>query len=138
MAGLARRAARNPEFASRVLRLIRAQRPSIDEIDKALRPFYVYRDEYEEVVRTPEFMLNDLDTLGRIEGDCDDISTLLAAVALVAGYRVRFVAVRYSPGVQHYEHVFVEIHAVAWRVVDLTVPIGTTIRAIEVMEEYVS
>ena len=83
-------------------------------------------------------MLNDLDTLGRIEGDCDDISTLLAAVALVAGYRVRFVAVRYSPGVQHYEHVFVEIHAVAWRVVDLTVPIGTTIRAIEVMEEYVS
>lgn len=136
MASLARRAAKNPEFVHSVVRLLGAGHLSIDQIDEWLRPLFVYRDEYEEVVRTPEFMLNDLAKLGRIEGDCDDISTFFAAVAIVSRYRVRFVAIRYSRFVQHFEHVFVEVwDAGKWRVVDLTVDIGTSIEALEVMEQ---
>lgn len=136
MASLARQAVRNPEFARAVTRLLGAQRPSIDAIDSALRPLFVYREEYEEVVRTPEWMLNDLAKLGRLEGDCDDISTLLAAVALITGYRVRFVAIRYTRTVAHFEHVFVEMDdGQRWRMLDLTVPVETTINALEVMTQ---
>lgn len=139
MASLAKRAARNPEFGSAVFGLFGARRPSIEEIDRALRPLFVYRDENEEVIRTPEWMLYDLFVrLGHMEGDCDCISTLLAAMALVMDYGVRFVAVRYTRAVKFFEHVFVEINGGAgWRMVDLTVPTGTTIYALEVMTQSV-
>ena len=140
MAALARRAVKSPEFVLGVARLFSAQRPSsVNELDDTLRRFFVYRDEYEEIVRTPEFMLNDLETIGRVEGDCDDISTLVAALALFAGWQVRFVAIRYSPDSSGFQHVFNEVNTGSgWRVVDLTVPVGTPIQALEVMEEYVS
>jgi len=136
MASLARRASKNPEFVRVVVGLLGAARPSINQIDEALRPLYVYREEWEEVVRTPEWMLADRDRIGRIEGDCDDISTLFAAVAVIYGYRVRFVAIRYSRTVSHFEHVFVEAwDGGAWRMVDLTLEVGTEIQALEVMQQ---
>lgn len=136
MGNLARQAVRNLDFVNGIVGLFGAWRPTIDEMDKVLRPFFVYREEYEEVVRTPEWMLADLKKLGRLEGDCDDISTLLAAVAVLVGYRVRFVAIRYSPSVAHFEHVFVEMDDGAkWRTVDLTIPVGQTITALEVMTQ---
>jgi transglutaminase-like putative cysteine protease len=136
MANLARRAARNPDFVNAIVRLFGAWRPTIEDMARVLRPLFVYREEYEEVVRTPEFMLNDLVTLGRIEGDCDDISTLLAAIAVMVGYRVRFVAIRYTPTVAHFEHVFVEMdNGDKWYAVDLTIQSGRTINALEVMIE---
>jgi hypothetical protein len=108
--------------------------PTLDEIDDAIRPVYIYRDEYEETVRTPEYMVNDLQTLGHLEGDCDDISTQIAAVCLLFGYRVRFVAIRYDPAIDYIQHVFVQaLDDSGWRVIDLTVPIGTQMLAIEEM-----
>lgn len=108
--------------------------PTLDEIDEQIRPFYVYRDEEEEVVRTPLFMVNDRETIGRFEGDCDCVSTLVAAVCALYGYRVRFVAIRYDPSVDYIQHVFVQaLDSYGWRVLDLTVPIGTKLSAIEQM-----
>lgn len=84
-------------------------------------------------------MLNDLfNVLGYMEGDCDCISTLVAAVSIFSGWRVRFVAIRYEADAKGYQHVFNEINSGdGWRTVDLTTPIGNPIQALEVMEQYV-
>lgn len=108
--------------------------PTLDDIDEAIRPFYKYRDEEEEVVRTPLWMINDRETIGRFEGDCDDISTLVAAVCALYGFPVRFVAIRYDPAKDYIQHVFVQARdSYGWRVLDLTVEIGTKLSAIEQM-----
>lgn len=136
MLSLARRAARNPDFVRGVL-LVDGARCSVEDIDRTWRPFFVYRDEREEIVRSPEWMLRDFETLGRLEGDCDDIATFVAAVALVCGFTVRVTAIRYTATVMHFEHVFTEVlDGLTWRVIDLTVPVGSTMYAYEVMEEY--
>lgn len=131
MAQLARVAASDPDFVRIAYLLLRG------DIDSVLRSVYRYRSEYEEIIRTPQFMLHDLQTKGFIEGDCDDIATLSAALLLVAGYRsVRFVAIIYTPGKDSFEHVYVEVYeAGQWRTVDLTIDPGVTHREIERMTE---
>lgn len=90
-----------------------------------LRAHFRYREEREEIVRTPEFMLADLARFGYIEGDCDDISTLVGAVLTVLGIPARFVATIYTPGVVNYQHVFVEAAIDGgWHVIDLTIDPG--------------
>lgn len=109
---------------------------SFDDVEAFLRARYIYRFENEEIVRTPGFQLNDLETIGHIEGDCDDISTLAAALLKALGYRVRFTAIRYSPDVDAIEHVFVEaLDGGSWRIMDLTVPQGTVYEILETMIE---
>lgn len=133
MAQLARVAASDPSFIRSVFSLLRG------DIDSALRAVYQYRSEYEEIIRTPQFMLHDLETKGYVEGDCDDIATLSAAVLLVAGARaVRLVAIIYTPGKDSFEHVYVEVFdGGQWRQVDLTIDPGTAHREIERMVQNV-
>jgi len=70
-------------------------------------------------------------TLDLAQGDCDDKSTLLAALLASVGHKTRFVAVGYSrPGA--YSHVFVEVFVDgAWMPLDATVlqPLGWAPRA---------
>jgi Transglutaminase-like superfamily len=133
MARVARSAARNPNFARAVHQKFGASP------DRSLRAVYRYRSENEEIIRTPEYMLHDLETRGYIEGDCDDISTLAAAVYLALGARaVRFVAIIYTSGEVNFEHVYAEVFSGGgWASVDLTVPSGTTHNERERMVEYV-
>jgi hypothetical protein len=137
MGRLARAAQRNDNFRDYWDRVFWPNSfPSLEEIDGAIRPVYVYRDEYEEIVRTPEFMVNDRETLGYFEGDCDDVSTLAAAVCLLYDYPVRFVAIRYDPSVDYIQHVFVQaFDLTGWQVLDLTVPPGTIVKSVEEMIE---
>jgi hypothetical protein len=114
-------AARNPEFVSSLLSLLAGT-----NLETFLRTHYRYRDEREEIVRTPEWMLNDLTRLGYIEGDCDDISTLAAASLLAIGWpEIRLVAIIYTPGKTVFEHVFVEfMNSGAWEPMDITTAPG--------------
>lgn len=103
----------------------------------AIRSRFRYRGEDQEIVRTPEFMLHDLKTLGYCEGDCDDISTLVAAVVRVWNIPARFAATIYTPGVTNFQHVFVEVlDSGKWITLDLTTPPGTIQRWLKRMEEY--
>lgn len=69
-----------------------------------------------EVVQTPEKTLE----LGA--GDCDDKSTLLAALLLSIGHSARFVAVGQRPG--HYSHVYVETQlGPRWVALETTEPV---------------
>lgn len=53
-----------------------------------------------ETVSTPDILLQDR------AGDCDDKSTLLAALLESIGHPTRFIAIGFEPGI--YEHVYVE------------------------------
>lgn len=90
----------------------------------------------EEIIREPEFMLNDLSRLGYMEGDCDDVSTLYAAFIVGLGYPARFVAIRYTPENPNFEHVFTQAYAGGiWKTFDGTIAPGTTLQALEEMTE---
>jgi transglutaminase-like putative cysteine protease len=92
-----------------------------------MRSNYRYRDENDEIVRSPDFMVNDYDTLGYCEGDCDDCSTLIACLAKVLGYPTRLMAIKVQ-GPNEFDHVFCEVNQGTpgkWTPVDPTVPSGT-------------
>jgi transglutaminase-like putative cysteine protease len=130
MASLGRAAARNPEFQKFALEF-----DSTSDVDSWIRAHFRYREEIEEILRTPEFMLNDaLVRLGYLEGDCDDVSTLYVAFFKALGLPSRLVAIRYTPDNPNFEHVFAQAYNMAvWLTFDATVPPGTDIRAVEVV-----
>ena len=136
MARLARAAARDPEFRSFVRRL-----GTVDGIEAFVRGKFQYRDEREEIIRDPRFMLADMgrDENGRtvqLEGDCDDLATFYAAAAIAIGKVARFVAIRYTPGNPNFEHVFTEAYdGGQWLILDATVPEGTKMQWLESMIE---
>ena len=139
MKTLALSASRNSLFRIELLRTL-PPIENLDDLDHFLRSRFRYRPEVEEILREPEWMLNDLSVLGYFEGDCDDIETLSAAVLAVLCVEVRFVAIRYSPDVNYLEHVFLEARAVndrgmaVWQPVDVTVPVGTRYAQLERLE----
>lgn len=81
-----------------------------------------------EYVKTPLRHLTDLQTYGISYGDCDDMSTLLAALLNSVGYKVRFVIIRTKTNPNpNYNHIFVEVFVPAtagspgrWAALDAT------------------
>lgn len=136
MAQLARAAASDPEFSALARRL-----GSIDGIESFVRARFEYRDEYEEIVRDPRFILADMGRIdnGRVvglEGDCDDAATLFAAFSVAINRPARLHAIRYTSYNPNFEHVFAEAYDVSgWRILDATVPPGTQMQWIESMIE---
>jgi transglutaminase-like putative cysteine protease len=125
MRNLANRAASNPDVQSFALPFLDAESAvMLRRLDNWIRAHFVYRGEIEEVLRTPEFMLDTLERLGYFDGDCDDISTLYAALAKALHFQCRFVAIRYDASPE-FKHVFLEVWLGRWVAVDPTVPEGT-------------
>jgi transglutaminase-like putative cysteine protease len=120
MANLARMGSVNPK--------VKAYAENIQSpyaIDRVLREVYQYRDEAEEIIRTPQFMLNDLETIGYLEGDCDDIATFTASLTKAMNIPTRLTGVM-ANSVEEYDHVFSEFAINGqWFPIDLTVPEGT-------------
>jgi len=134
MAELARMGASDPVLSNALLLEFGAPDYVLDQIDRATRGHFRYRPEVEEIVRTPTFMWNEWQRTGYFEGDCDDVSVMLATIAKVLEYPVRYVAIRYDD--ETFKHVFVEIFdGWRWRVFDPTVAPGTEYNAIERMVE---
>lgn len=125
MADLARKASLEPEFVRRIEARFDGI-PSPVLIEEWVRERFVYQSELFEVVRTPGYMLNWVSHHGWFSGDCDDVSTFLAAILKVYDYPAEFIAIRsQSP---EFEHVFVRTDSF---VLDPTVPYGTPYTAIE-------
>lgn len=113
---------------------------TLDNLDSSVRSVYRFRSEIEEIIRTPEFMLQDLSERGYLEGDCDDVSTFCASVLKALGFVVRFVAIRTDPSVLDFTHVFCEAQTSGkeWIRFDETVPNNTPLIYYgERMEQYV-
>jgi Transglutaminase-like superfamily len=72
-----------------------------------------------ELVRDPRYALRQIQLSGTFAGDCDDASTLLAALLETAGYETRFI-LQGVPG-QDFQHVLVEADLNGtWTPIDLT------------------
>jgi|SRR5215831_7060862 len=134
MAQMAREATQDPFFVQ-----FARQFSSLGELESWMRNHFVYRDEHEEILRTPVFMLSDMGrTSGTrvvgLEGDCDDASTFLAAAAKAMGYRTRLVAIRYNKTNPDFEHVFTQaFDGGQWHMLDPTIDTDTVIQSIEDM-----
>lgn len=106
-------------------------------IDSFLRYAFVYREEYDEVLRDVPFMLNDLDTLGHMEGDCDDMTIFGCTLLRASGIPSRMTAIQ-SQSPFDYDHVFSEARVGEfWLPVDPTVPYGTQYQTYGFMSEAV-
>mgnify|MGYP001612044145 CR=1 FL=1 len=65
---------------------------------------------------------------GRLVGDCDDISTLHAALLTALGFQVRFVAIRSAYENPNFDHVYIEANNNGdWIMYDVTIPLNTPI-----------
>jgi hypothetical protein len=70
-------------------------------------------------------MLNDLDTIGEMQGDCDDMTIMACSLFVASGITTRMVAIRSIPH-SEFDHVFCEaLDSPNWIPVDPTVPYGT-------------
>jgi transglutaminase-like putative cysteine protease len=134
MAELARQAAADPAF-----RKFMGQFGGISDFEDWVRSHFVYRDEHEETIRTPMFMLRDMgrhnqDRVIGLEGDCDDSATFLGAGAKVLGLPAQLTAIRVNRQNPEFEHVFAEAYSNGqWLTLDPTVEETTNIQAIESM-----
>jgi transglutaminase-like putative cysteine protease len=61
-----------------------------------------------ELIRTPLFMLREIDARGWVPGDCDDVAVLGAAFGMAVGIRARYVLIGLTRG-EPYEHVYTEL-----------------------------
>src|SRR4030095_2736890 len=94
----------------------------IDRVDAYLRSNFMYVPEEIETIQTPEYMIIGKEINGFFYGDCDDISTLEAAILTCLGIPARFVCIRSKPDTTTYDHVYIEANANGrWIVSDITV-----------------
>jgi hypothetical protein len=69
---------------------------------------YVNDPLHVEVVKDPQRLIEEVLARGQAAGDCDDLASLIACMALQVGRVCEFVVVGFSePG--HYTHVFVRV-----------------------------
>jgi transglutaminase-like putative cysteine protease len=95
----------------------------IDRVDNFLRSSFMYVPEEIETIQTPEYMIIGKEINGFFYGDCDDISTLEAAILTCLGIATRFVCIRSKPDTNTYDHVYIEANSGSgWVVSDITVP----------------
>lgn len=80
-----------------------------------------------ERVRHPMEMLRAIEQGSRAAGDCDDIAALAAAVALIAGLRVRWRVLAFGDGHAPFTHVYAEVAPPEgnwWCELDVTRPVA--------------
>ena len=136
MANLARKGARNPKVKAYATDSFQND-GSVAGIDRVLRSIFHYRDEIEEIVRTPAFMMADLEEFGYLEGDCDDIATLAAAMTKSLDIPTRLTAMQSEPDGE-FDHVFSEARiGIHWIPIDPTVAEGTVYQMYSIMTEMV-
>lgn len=115
----------SPEIRRQALKIVelvasRDQQREISTVLQWVKNNIAFRGEYAETVQTP------LVTLQLRAGDCDDQSTLIAALLSSLGYKTRFRTVAADPSAPWaYSHVFTEVFQRKrgqWISVDSTVP----------------
>lgn len=105
-----------------------SNKPLIQIVDEYLRTRFVYMPELIETLVTPEYMLRGLERYNRLRGDCDDITTLHAALLTCLDKKVRFIAIRSTFNDPNFDHVFLEVHNNGdWIPFDITLPLGSEI-----------
>lgn len=66
-----------------------------------------------EQLHDPVTMIDQIQR-GNAQGDCDDMSLLIATLLLSIGHQPYFRIVRYRPGVGSYQHIYVVVYEKDW------------------------
>ena len=75
-----------------------------------------------ELLKSPRYMLREIEAHGVATGDCDDVAILGAALGRAAGLPARFALLAFTVGAP-YEHVYTELlTAAGWVELDTTRP----------------
>jgi transglutaminase-like putative cysteine protease len=106
------------QAAVEAVRGVERGQPEIDSVFEWVRDNIEFRGEYGELLQSPEATIN------LQAGDCDDQSTLIAALLSSLGFETRFrtLAMREDPG--EYSHVYAEVRdkrSGEWTPLDTTV-----------------
>jgi transglutaminase-like putative cysteine protease len=91
-------------------------------VETFCRSRFTVVNEPEELLITPERMIDDINAQGWTAGDCDDVALLSAVLLVILGFQVRFRAtgIKSDGG---YQHVYVEaLLGGEWFPVDATIP----------------
>jgi len=130
MGKLAREALRDPRVLETAARITRAAQVR-DQVGQAtaLRAWVAAHTRYlndppgMELLRTPSFLLDRIGRDGVVEGDCDDMALLTAALGLAAGLAPRFQVVGFAGPDGPLSHVFTELLTPrGWIEMDVTRP----------------
>ncbi len=112
---------RSPDVREAALEAARGSERGMNEIDSVfgwVKANIEFRGEYGETLQTPKM------TLYYGAGDCDDQSTLIAALLNSLGYQTRFQTMALRDSIDDLSHVYVEVYdrqSRQWMPVDTTV-----------------
>lgn len=108
--------AANPIVAACARSIITATTPAVaaNELRAWLgaHTVFVPDPDDEELVRTPLYQVQAVQAGGVSPGDCDDVATLGAALALAAGLRCAFVVLGFEGPGSPFQHVYTLVHTV--------------------------
>lgn len=90
----------------------RSEQCEIEKIfDFVLRHFRFLSDPtFLERIKSPEIVEREISTLGQMQGDCDDVSSYIAALLMSIGYRVQFVVIAIPGQGEPYRHIFPQVY----------------------------
>lgn len=71
---------------------------------------YVKDPRFLEMFKSPEFVDQEIVSMGAFQGDCDDVSAYLVALALSIGYSARFVVISIKGQDDEYRHIYPQIY----------------------------
>ena len=83
-----------------------------------------------EMVKSPEVSDAEINTQGKFQGDCDDITAYVAALLKSVGYQVRVVVIAVPGRGEQFRHIYPEVYLPqrrAWLALEMTAkqrPIG--------------
>ncbi len=76
----------------------------------------------QELLRTPTYLLEQINGVGHASGDCDDVAILGASLGMAVGLPARFVVLGFDPHAP-FSHVFTELYtSQGWQELDTTAP----------------
>lgn len=128
MRGAVRQAIRDPRVLETAAAIVRPARPR-DKRSQAqlIRSWMAAHTRYLndppglELLRTPDYQLDRIGRDGVVQGDCDDMAMLAAALGKAAGMRAQFVALGFQGPKGPLSHVFTELLADdGWVEMDVT------------------
>jgi hypothetical protein len=86
------------------------------------RHFHFVRDPFRvEMLRTPQYLLHQVQKCGVVFGDCDDAAQMVATLGKCVGFPAEFHAVSFVPGGKRYAHVYTVLYLPNGRPVEFDV-----------------
>lgn len=106
----------HPELRQRAERIVascieRSEQCEIEKVFAFVLAHYRFLADptFLERIKSPEIVDREINMLGQMQGDCDDVSGYIAALLMSIGYRVQFVVIAIPGQGEPYRHIFPQV-----------------------------